>query len=494
MGGFISIVGGRWVTYAVAMVTTAYITRILGPDNYAKYVQMLFIFGVFYTVFNLSIPSAVSRYVAEHASKGEMSRASGVLKTGLKTTIVAGIVASTIMILFSNQLATIVIGDSEAANLVKLLAISTGLTVVISPLISYVYGLQKFREYTLISIVSDSFWRGSLLVALLLGTGLYGLSFAWMVVSAVSSLALAILILRIAGKAEKYPLSQLFSYSMPLVASVYLGFLSQWMDSLLLPYFGTMRMLGLTNVAMTLVNTSLVMINSASTVLFTHFIRIDAISGREALIEAGEGISRLLSYCFIPFGFLVGATSDLLVLIYAGEGFSQAALLLKFLSPFVTASTVLFVIWANEVTATGNTRLLLLNTIIALASYFPLVIILIPWLGEAGYVLVRVLNSIIVFPYIWRKTKAKFPIRFDFRALFLSALVSMAIVLPTALVEITTSNHLLTLVTSVLGVGLYIFIVIKSGLLRKDEISLILRLITHYFNEISNRSRRILNL
>ncbi|MGQ9514518.1 MAG: oligosaccharide flippase family protein [Thermoproteota archaeon] len=477
MSGFITILVGQWITYVVAMLSTAYITRALGPVDYAKFIQMQFIVSIFVTIFNLSIPSAVSRYVAEHAAKGEMYRASGALKTGLKITIVTGMVASITMILLSDQLARAIVGDAQAAELVKLLAVSAGLSVAISPLASYIYALQKFREWTLISVLSFAFWRGGLVVALLLGTGLFGLSFAWAVISVVSSLVLAISILPKAGRAEAYPLSQLFSYSIPLIASTLLGFTSQWIDSLLIPYVGSMSMLSIVNIAGSLTNISLVLINTASTVLFTHFVRVDAIDGMEATIEAGQRISRLLSYCFVPLGFLVGATSDLLVLLYAGEAFTQAAFLLKVLAPFMTTGAILLTIWSNEVTATGKTRLLLLNTIMTLVSYPVLGILLVPKLGEVGYLLTRIVCGIIAFPYVWMKTKVLIPVRFDFRALLISALVSAVIIVPATLVETLTLNYLLTSITSVLGFVCYTFIIINFGLLTREEARLILILI-----------------
>ncbi|MEM2960615.1 MAG: oligosaccharide flippase family protein, partial [Candidatus Bathyarchaeia archaeon] len=453
-----------------------YITRALGPDEYAKFVQMQFLFSTFITVFSLSIPSAVSRYSAEHAAKGEMQRASGVLKTGFKTTIVMGMVASAAMFLFSDQLAGTVIGGSESAGLVKLLAVSAGLSVAISPLSSYIYALQKFREYTLISVVNFAFWRASLVTALILGTGLYGLGFAWMVMSIASSIFLTISILRMAGKAESYPLAKLFSYSMPLVASTYIGFFSQWIDSLLLPYVGSMRMLSMANIAGTLANITLVLINSASTILFTHFVRVDTVDGRDSMLETGQRISRLLSYVFVPLGFFVGAISDLLVLLYAGGDFMQAALFLRVLSPFMTTGAVFSIIWTNEVTAAGKTRILLLNTIVTLASYSILGIFLVPWLGEVGYLLTRILCSIVAFPYVWIKTKAIISVKFDFVSLLLSILISMVIIVPATLFTIITSNYLLTLIISILGVAFYALILISFGLITKDEIRVILRL------------------
>ena len=477
MSGYIAILGGQWATYAVAMLTTAYITRVLGPNDYAKFIQMQFVYGIFNTVFNLAISSAVGKYAAEHAAKGELSRASGVLRTGLKITLIMGFLASMTMLLFSNQLAGIIIGDISTTECIILLSISTGLTVAISPLTSYVYALQKFREYSLISILSFAFWRASLVVALLLGTGLYGLSFAWMVDSIILSLVIAIPILRMAGKAETYPVTQLFSYSMPLAVSTYLGFLSQWIDSLLLPYVGSMRMLSMVNIAGTIINFTLVLINSASTVLFMHFVRVDAIDGREALLEAGQRISRLLFYCFVPLGFFVGAVSDLLVFLYAGSAFSQAASLLRILSPFMTTGAVFFIIWTNEVTAVGKTRLLLLNSIVTLASYSLLGILLIPWLGEVGYILAKILCGIVAFPYVWIKTKAIIPVRVDFTALLLSALISTVIIMPSILLDLSISSYILTSAASIFGFVCYIIIITKAGLLTKGEMRLILRMI-----------------
>jgi O-antigen/teichoic acid export membrane protein len=477
MSGYIAILGGQWATYAVAMLTTAYITRVLGPNDYAKFIQMQFVYGIFNTVFNLAISSAVSKYAAEHAAKGELSRASGVLRAGLKITLIMGFLASITMLLFSNQLAGIIIGDISTTECIILLSIATGLTVAISPLTSYVYALQKFREYSLISILSFAFWRTSLVVALLLGTGLYGLSFAWMVDSIILSLVIAIPILRMAGRAETYPVTQLFSYSMPLAVSTYLGFLSQWIDSLLLPYVGSMRMLSMVNIAGTMTNLTLVLINSASTVLFTHFVMVDAIDGREALLEAGQRISRLLFYCFVPLGFFVGAVSDLLVFLYAGSAFSQAASLLRILSPFMTTSAVFFIIWTNEVTAVGKTRLLLLNTIVTLASYSILGILLVPWLGEVGYLLSKILCNIVAFPYAWIKTKAIVPVRVDFRALLLSILFSTVIIIPSTIIEASASSYLLTSASSILGFACYALIINKTGLIRKEEAKLILKII-----------------
>jgi O-antigen/teichoic acid export membrane protein len=250
-------------------------------------------------------------------------------------------------------------------------------------------------------------------------------------------------------------------------------------------------MLSMVNIAGTMTNLALVLINSASTVLFTHFVRIDAIDGREALIEAGQRISRLLFYCFVPLGFFVGAVSDLLVFLYAGSAFAQAASLLRILSPFMTTSAVFFIIWINEVTAIGKTRLLLLNTAFTLVIYSFLGILLIPWLGEIGYLLTKILCNIIAFPYVWTKTKALIPVRVDFRASILSTLVSMVIIVPASLVKHLTLSYLLPSIVSILGLACYAFIVTKTGLLRKNEIRLILRMIANNLRFQSSEKQNI---
>lgn len=476
VSSFIAVLSGQWSTYAIAMLTTAFITRSLGPQDYAKFIQMQFLCGIFTTI-GLSISSGVTRFVAEYAAKGEMQRAAGVLKTSFRVTVTIGAIISIIMSLFSKPLASIFIGDSNTAGCVEILAISAGLTEAISPFYAYVYGRQKFRALTLISVLTFAFARVGFVLALLLGAGLYGLSLAWLITSILTSFVVVIPVLRMAGRGESFHLSQLLSYSIPLVASVYIAYLSQWLDSVLLPYAGSMSLLAMANIAMSLVNISLVLLNSISTVLFTHLVEIDATQGRETLVNAGYNLSRLLFYCFVPFGFFIGSVSNLLIFLYAGEAFSQASIMLKLLSPFMTAGTVIFIIWYNEVIAIGKTRLLLLNTIVSLTSYIIIGFLFVHVLGVVGYILTRVLNSIIVFPYIWSKTKKVLTIRFDFRALIISALVSMVIITPSSLIGILTSNYLLTTSISIFGLLCYAFIVIKFGLLTKDEIRIILKVV-----------------
>ena len=480
VSSFIAVLSGQWATYAIAVLSTAFITRSLGPEDFAKFIQLQFLLGIFTTI-GLSISSGVTRYVAEYAAKDEMQRAAGVLKTSFKVTAIIGVIISIIMILFSKPLASIFIGDSNKAGCIEILAIAAGLTEAISPFYAYAYGRQKFKVYALLSVMSFAFMRSGVVLALRLGAGLYGLSWAWLIASILTSFTIAIPVLRMAGRGGSFNLSQLLSYSMPLIASVYLAYLLQWVDSILVPHAGSMSLLAMTSIAMSLVNVSLVLLNSISTVLFTHLVEIDVIQGRDALVNAGYNLSRLLFYCFIPFGFFVGSISNLLIFLYAGEAFSQASLMLKLLSPFMTANAVIFIIWYNEVTAIGKTRLLLLNTIVSLTAYLIIGFILVPLLGVVGYILTKVLNGIIIFPYILSRTKKSLIIRFDFRALSMSALVSMIIIAPSILIGNLTSDYLLTTSISLIGLVCYAFIVIKFSLLTKDEVRIILKVVMRSF-------------
>jgi O-antigen/teichoic acid export membrane protein len=162
------------ITLTSAVVVSAVLARLLGPDRYGVYALVMTIVMFMLLLSRLGIGETVRRYVAELDGRAERHVAAVVAGRGLVFAIIAGGTAAVILALAAGPLAVffrrlelrgyLLIG---AVTLVPMMAGSVFRNVL--------RGIQRYDYFVRMNVVLSPLWVTACLLVILLGAGITGL-------------------------------------------------------------------------------------------------------------------------------------------------------------------------------------------------------------------------------------------------------------------------------------------------------------------------------
>jgi O-antigen/teichoic acid export membrane protein len=162
------------ITLTSAVIVSAVLARLLGPDRYGVYALVMTIVMFMLLLSRLGIGETVRRYVAELDGRAERSVAAIVAGRGLVFAVIAGGTAAVILALAAGPLAVffrrlelrgyLLIG---AASLVPMMAGSV--------LRNVLRGIQRYDYFVRMNVVFSPLWVAACLLVIVLGAGITGL-------------------------------------------------------------------------------------------------------------------------------------------------------------------------------------------------------------------------------------------------------------------------------------------------------------------------------
>jgi O-antigen/teichoic acid export membrane protein len=173
-----SNLAGRFVILGASLLVTPYLLGKLGPTQYGVWVLVGSIVA-FGWLLDLGIASAVTKFVAEHAARGEIEVLHRTVSTALW--IYAGLgLAAVLLGMIGGLLIGIVLGlaPSERATvgwLTFLMALTVGITIAFSPATAVLRGLQRFDLANVAIVGMGLATLITSVLAVALGAGLLGM-------------------------------------------------------------------------------------------------------------------------------------------------------------------------------------------------------------------------------------------------------------------------------------------------------------------------------
>lgn len=170
---------GQAVSLVVVAVTIPFITRSLGTERFGLFSLAWVIFGYF-TVFDLGLGRATTKYIAEALGRGEEDQIPRLLWTSVTVQAILGLIGASVLVTITPLLVGRILNIlpefvSEAKIIFYLLALGIPIVLVSSSFSGVLEAKQHFDLVNVVRISLSTLAYLLALVGLLLGLGLPGI-------------------------------------------------------------------------------------------------------------------------------------------------------------------------------------------------------------------------------------------------------------------------------------------------------------------------------
>jgi len=467
------------VAFIFVGVAFIIITRILGPTSYGIYVLATGVAGVFSSIGNFGVATALNRFIAKYT--GNKRKQAKVLSEGFMLITIVGVIATVIAFGFSGLIAGLYHGGSNYTYIFRLISLSIVLSMLFGAAYSSLVGLGK-GMHAAASITAESIFQsvvGVSLAVIGLGPvapvlGIIAGYFAGFVVGIV-------LIFRNGIKFTMPKLSglkKLFQFSLPIAGSNILSAAVNNVALLLLGIFATTFVIGNFGIASRANYLFDIVLGSIGISLLPTFTA--SMRNRKTKSRTGE----FYSYS-VYLAFLLVAPMIFFVAVFAKQ-FSYTAFSSEYsLAPLYIAVTSIGLLigiagsYASTllISAGKVRKVLSYNAIIAVIE-FALMLLLVPVFKGIGLVvLLFIVNPLLVDFLFIRKSMQVFKARINWTriARVVAANIIVSAIVYSALYFTGISYALVLLFGAISFVILYPIILGVIGGISTEDINLILK-------------------
>ena len=383
---FSGLIIGMILNYVLLII----ITRFLAPEEYGIFVLAQSVINVSLIFVLLGTHKALDRFIPYYNAMGELGKSKTLISNVLKITLTLSVIIGTIFFLSSELIGNYFFKEPRLSPVLKIMVLSIPF-LTFSQIISFIFiGYKELR----FQVYIQQFARNMLKIFLgtvifLMGYKLIG--WTWMYIfSLIGATLLAYYffkkkILSSLSKVKKVPLSfkEIISYSWPLIINnIILLFLGQ-IGLLFLGYFRSPSEVGIYRIYIYLIIILAFVLQS-----FAQIYKpvISGLIAKNNVKEVKETYKRISKWIF-----LINGLGLLIILI-----FGQDIIRILFTKDYLLAPLALFILAIGRflnssfgpegmtLEAFGNTKLLMLNSLIMLGINLGLNYLLIPKYGIVG--------------------------------------------------------------------------------------------------------------
>jgi O-antigen/teichoic acid export membrane protein len=403
---------------------------------------------------------------------------------------------------------TVMFGESGYASLLRLLAICTIFTVLQVNVSSFLQGLQRMREVSIISMVYTLIHVPLSIFLLLVGLRLYAVVLGWVIGLAIITSAGLALSVRYLGLTSKlYPLRPLLRFSLPLYFSGSISYFVNWVDQLVLASFTSLKTLGIYYVAVRASVVPTLFSSAIVTALLPLLSELYTTQGISSLRDAFRVSVRYAVLIGFPLILGVAVLAYPTIILLAGVQYAEAAVPLIIISFSAIVGTFGIAIGPILLTL-ERTKIVSVLSLISVAinllfSYFALAVMHLEMVGTAwartfSAIALLCLNLYVVSRYV--------PISFEKEAVWKASAASALMVLAIAgfdLIRMILSPseyqflvfrlHLLP-VYIVVGALAYFAAIVLLKAMKKQDLELIQEYLPHKLKWVADWLRRIVKV
>ncbi|MCL5680354.1 MAG: oligosaccharide flippase family protein, partial [Candidatus Marsarchaeota archaeon] len=455
------------------------ITRILGPAGYGIYVLATGVAGVFSSIGNFGVATALNRFIAKYS--GNKRKQAKVLSEGFFLIAMVGILATLIALVFSGTIAGFYHNGSNYVYIFRLISFSIVLSMLFGAAYSSLVGLGK-SDMPRLSITAESILQSVVGVTLaVLGFGPVA-PVMGIIVGYLAGFVVGIILIFRQGIKFTMPklvgLKKLFKFSLPIAGSNILGAAVNNVALLLLGLFATTFVVGNFGIASRANFLFDIVLGSIGISLLPTFTA----SMRNSRIKSRTG--EFYSYS-VYLAFLLVAPMIFFVAVFAKQ-FSYTAFSSEYsLAPLYIAVTSIGLLigiagsYASTllISAGKVRKVLSYNAIIAVIE-FALMLLLVPIFKGIGLVvLLFIVNPLLIDFLFIRKSIQVFKAKINWRRIsrVVAANIIVSAVVYSLLYFVGISYVLMLLLGFAGFIILYPIILGIIGGISTDDINLITR-------------------
>ena len=462
-GSFQLLIGVAMSTIIMA-VGAIIIGRLLTPAEYGLYGIVLIPLTTINLFRDWGINSAMTKYIASLRASQKTEEIHSVIAAGLIFEIASGIVLSFLSLGLATFIATTIFHRPESAFFIQIISVSiiAGSLLTASQAVFIGFERMELNSFTLICQAIVKVAVGPILV--FLGYGVLGAVIGYGVgFIAGGTIGLAtfyIALYRPLTKKGTRSLTETFrtmlNYGWPLaISSIFGGILPQ-IYLFMAPSFVSNTLYGNYAVASNFTVILTFLTTPISTVLFPAFAKLDTEDDDELVKTVFKSSIKYTSVLLVPSTIAMMALSSPIVGTLYGEKYVYG--------PFFLTIAVIGNLFAllgsfsatNLLQGLGETRIIMIQSIMALIVGLPIGFFLIPMLGITGLIIastVAVVPSLLWGLYwIWKQHRARADFKSSAKILAASAIAAFVAYVPTRFLNTADWIKLVT--------GLAIFLIV----------------------------------
>lgn len=393
---------GIFISRILGYILRIFLWHVLGKEN----------FGLLWSSFNViemvtflclfGIPNTIARYVAFYRAKSDHRRVGGFILMGF-VSILPVIVGMTILLFWqSDYFATTLFKKPDIEPFLRILSFG------ILPLaLMFLFG-SIFRGFKLMPqmVFTQQLSRNIFMFlsfGILMLAGLGADSGVWALLSGLILTALFAILMFFRNVDKKYithielsgVFTELFHYSWPLVFTTFFWNMSGRIDVFFLTIYESKGNVGVYNALLPLAQFVPVIMQSFISILMPIFSGIFADFDRDALESMQRAATKWITALTLPFFLLLIIFSDSILLVLFGEETVMGTLPLCIAGAGYFIHAILGVL-SITLNASGNTKLVLLNTSAYMAVNVLFDIFLIPKFGLNGAALSGAVSMLVL--------------------------------------------------------------------------------------------------
>jgi O-antigen/teichoic acid export membrane protein len=478
-GSFQLLIGVATSTIIMA-IGTIILGRLLTPDEYGLYNIMLIPLTTIILFRDWGINFAMTKYIASLRASQKDEEIPTVIAAGLIFEVASGIALSFLSLALATFIATAIFQRPESTFFIQTLSISiiAGSLLTASQAIFIGFEKMELNSFTLICQAIAKTAVGPILVYLgysVLGA-VIGYSLGFIAAGTIGLTTFYLTLYRPlrkkrTGKITK-TLKTMLSYGLPLSVYTILGGILQQIYLFIVPSFVSDTMYGnyVTAANFFVLPTFLTM--PISTVLFPAFAKLDAKNDDELLRTVFASSIKYTSLLLIPATTAMMALSNPLITSLYGEKYIYGPffLTISVIGNLFTAAGSLSA--GSLLSGLGETRILMIQSIITLVIGLPLGFILISTFGITGFIIANIVSGkpgmLWGLYWIWKHYNAKADLKSSTKILAASAISATDAFL--ILNFITCVNWIELIIGGAVFLASYIIIVPIIGAISQSDL------------------------
>lgn len=476
---FVGFILSKIFTYGTKVI----IARNFGPEQYGLFSLATFILLFFVYLFSLGLPEGILRYSSFYLGKSETSKIKFILVSSAIVLFFLSIFAGLALFLLSKTIAIHVFESESLIIFLKWFSLLVPFYIGLNIFLSLLRAYQLMSSYSFVlNILQPGINLMGLVILAYFGLKDNSIVFSY-IISIVLSFVVALIIcnylifrnlrkIPIKNLQKKPILSELFSYSWPLLFSTVLANIFTWTDSFMIGYYKNVADVGYYNVAVAISNIFTLVPAIFVSVFFPLIVKEFSNDKIELVRDLSKQVSKWILIINLPVLALFLIFPDVAVRLLFGQNYLSAQTSLAILSVGVMTISVL-TISRDLLSMKGKSKVILVNTILLFLINVFLNAKLIPLYGLNGAAIATSASLILTGVVITVESKhylSFVPVSKKFLKLspfsipvVLLYLIKKAVVM--SLTGVILSSFILILIYAVL--------VISSGFLDTNDIMLL---------------------
>ncbi|MDE1860594.1 MAG: oligosaccharide flippase family protein [Candidatus Micrarchaeota archaeon] len=149
------VLGGKLTSLFLSGLLLIFLTRALGPSSYGIYTLAIAVAGIFGSMGNFGISTALNKFVSEYKYKKDAVALRNVISNGITLALVIGIVLSAITFLMAAPIAYYILNDVAITGVLQLAAFTLFTAMFVGAAMGVLVGLGKGGQVLKVNLVQS---------------------------------------------------------------------------------------------------------------------------------------------------------------------------------------------------------------------------------------------------------------------------------------------------------------------------------------------------